>query len=82
MMATLSQLDVRVYRKDGSELQASDLARLMCPSCNGLLKEPVQVTACGDRFCHSCVSQLMSNGKGPFTCPIDNTQFEAHEVHY
>lgn len=50
----------RVYSKQ-TQLKAADLQALMCSSCRGILRDPVQVTSCGDRFCRSCIDKLMSN---------------------
>ena len=46
---------------NGVQLKEAELMTLMCPACNGLLRDPVQVTACGDRFCQSCIDRLMRN---------------------
>ena len=53
-------MTARVYR-NGVQQKEAELMTLMCPSCNGLLRDPVQVTACGDRFCQSCIHGLMRN---------------------
>ena len=60
---TSSKLDVkrcRVYSKH-TLLKPSDLESLLCPFCGGLLRDPVQVIACGDRFCRCCMDKLMSH---------------------
>ncbi|CAI8057723.1 TNF receptor-associated factor 5 [Geodia barretti] len=69
----------KVY-SNGVQLKEAELMTLMCPACNGLLRDPVQVTACGDRFCQSCIDRLMRNNKAPYKCPVDGTEFKRHEV--
>ena len=51
---------VKVY-SSGVQLKEAELMTLMCPACNGLLRDPVQVITCGDRFCRSCIDGLMRN---------------------
>ena len=53
-------MTAKVY-SNGVQLKEAELMTLMCPACNGLLRDPVQVTACGDRFCQSCIDRLMRN---------------------
>ena len=60
-MTSLSKLDVKIYR-NGKRVEMAELNNLMCPHCNGLLRDPVQVTACGDRFCSPCIDQIKSSG--------------------
>ena len=50
----------RVYSNQ-KQLKLADLEALICRSCRGILRDPVQVTACGDRFCRSCIETLMSH---------------------
>jgi hypothetical protein len=72
-------MTARVY-SNGVQLKEAELMTLMCPACNGLLRDPVQVTACGDRFCQSCIDRLMRKNKAPYKCPVDGTEFNANEV--
>lgn len=34
-------------------------SELCCPLCNGLLREAVLATCCGDSFCAECMQQKM-----------------------
>ena len=52
-----------VYSKD-SPLKPAELDTLTCPACKKVLKEPVQVIACGHRFCKGCISALTSGRWG------------------
>ena len=40
--------------KDGDAFR-----RYVCPECNRLLKEAVQTSRCGHRFCKSCIDALL-----------------------
>ena len=66
-MSIISNSDARYYKiyHNNSLLKSSDVAALLCPSCGGLLRDPVQVTACGDRFCRSCIEKIMSHRYNP-----------------
>jgi hypothetical protein len=75
----VSKLNADVYRA-GKKLEPAEMTNLVCPSCNSILRDPVQVTACGDRFCRSCINHIMSHGEGPYRCPVDNEEFERIEV--
>lgn len=52
-----------VYNKN-SPLKPVELDTLTCPACEKVLKEPVQVIACGHRFCKGCISALTSGRWG------------------
>ena len=58
---TSSVFDVKSYRVYSNQtlLKPADLDALQCPSCGDLLQDPVQVTACGHRFCRSCIEECM-----------------------
>ena len=62
-MTTVLKFDVKrckVYRKQ-TLLKTTDVETLLCSACSELLRDPVQVTACGDRFCRGCIEKLMSS---------------------
>uniref|UniRef100_A0A8D0GP38 TNF receptor associated factor 4 n=1 Tax=Sphenodon punctatus TaxID=8508 RepID=A0A8D0GP38_SPHPU len=42
--------------------------RLLCPLCGKAMREPVQVSTCGHRFCDTCLQEFLSEGvfKWPF----------------
>ena len=42
-----------------------------CPVCLLVIREPHQVTCCGNSFCHSCVEQVKAASK---PCPICNDE--------
>ena len=48
-----------VYSKNGP-LKPGELDTLTCPACKKVLKEPVQVIACGHRFCRPCIDAFTS----------------------
>ena len=64
-------MTARVY-SNGVQLKEAELMSLMCPACNGLLRDPVQVTACGDRFCQSCIDRLMRKKYVPEFLGVSN----------
>nr|XP_055112765.1 TNF receptor-associated factor 4 isoform X1 [Symphalangus syndactylus] len=43
--------------------------RLLCPLCGKPMREPVQVSTCGHRFCDTCLQEFLS--EGVFKCPED-----------
>ena len=47
---------------------SGDFDRYSCLSCNGLLKDPVQL-ACGHRLCRSCAEKLIVTAKKIETTP-------------
>ena len=49
-----------VYNKLGSALKLSELQTLLCSICGYVLREAMQVTQCGHRFCKSCIDKLMT----------------------
>jgi hypothetical protein len=51
----------KVYRNQ-TPLSPAELSSLTCADCSGILRDPVQVITCGDRFCRSCIDDLMSHG--------------------
>ena len=60
---TSSAIDVRSYRIRSNQilLKPTDIDALQCPLCGDLLHDPIQVTACGHRFCRSCIEKCMSH---------------------
>jgi hypothetical protein len=71
----------KVYRNQ-TPLSPAELSSLTCADCSGILRDPVQVITCGDRFCRSCIDDLMSHGEGPFRCPVDREEFRRTEVRH
>ena len=49
-----------VYNKQGRVLKMADLQALLCSICGLILREAMQVTQCGHRFCRTCIETLMS----------------------
>ncbi|TNN62102.1 TNF receptor-associated factor 4 [Liparis tanakae] len=39
--------------------------RFQCPLCSKAMREPVQVSTCGHRFCDTCLQEFLSS---PHTC--------------
>jgi len=80
--ASTQGYDIRnttVYSNTGP-LKPNELDTLTCPICKKILKDPMQVIACGHRFCRACVTAFTSGSEGPFSCPIDGEAFEATEI--
>lgn len=48
-----------VYSNTGP-LKPNELDTLTCPICKKVLKDPMQVIACGHRFCRACVTAFTS----------------------
>ena len=50
----------KLYRGVGSSsvLTPSEVSRLSCSHCEAVLRDPVQVTSCGCRYCSACIEQL------------------------
>uniref|UniRef100_A0A8D2DL03 RING-type domain-containing protein n=1 Tax=Sciurus vulgaris TaxID=55149 RepID=A0A8D2DL03_SCIVU len=38
--------------------------RLLCPLCGKPMREPVQVSTCGHRFCDTCLQEFLRCGLG------------------
>ena len=38
--------------------------RLLCPLCGKPMREPVQVSTCGHRFCDTCLQEFLRCGPG------------------
>lgn len=38
--------------------------RLLCPLCGKPMREPVQVSTCGHRFCDTCLQEFLRCGSG------------------
>lgn len=60
-MMTSSTIDVKGYKVYSKQtlLKPTDLDALQCPLCEDILHDPIQVTACGHRFCRSCIEKCM-----------------------
>ncbi|XP_078741860.1 TNF receptor-associated factor 4, partial [Lampetra fluviatilis] len=48
--------------------------RVVCPLCHKPMREPVQISACGHRYCDSCLQRYLS--EGIFKCPEDRLPLE------
>ena len=51
---------VSVYNKQGNSLKIDELKTIICSICGLVLREAMQVTQCGHRFCKNCIEILMS----------------------
>ncbi len=49
-----------IYNKHGSMTKA-DLEHLLCSRCDKILRNAVQVTACGHRYCRDCLDSIVSD---------------------
>ena len=63
-----------VYSKN-VPLKPAELDTLTCPACKKVLREPVQVIACGHRFCKGCISALTSERWGVYTFSCWNMSY-------
>ncbi|XP_017348734.1 TNF receptor-associated factor 4b [Ictalurus punctatus] len=52
--------------------------RLLCPLCNKPMREPVQVSTCGHRFCDTCLQEFLS--AGVFKCPEDQLPLDYAKI--
>lgn len=53
--------------------------KLVCPLCRFPMKDPVQITACGHRFCDACLQDYLS--EGIFTCPEDQLPLDYAKIY-
>ena len=49
---------VSVYNMLGSALKLEELQTLLCSICGFVLREAMQVTQCGHRFCKNCIEKV------------------------
>lgn len=49
-----------VYNSSGVALKLVEIQALLCSICGFILKEAMQVTQCGHRFCRFCIEKLLS----------------------
>uniref|UniRef100_A0AAX7SU38 RING-type domain-containing protein n=1 Tax=Astatotilapia calliptera TaxID=8154 RepID=A0AAX7SU38_ASTCA len=51
--------------------------RFQCPLCSKAMREPVQVSTCGHRFCDTCLQEFLRTLKqyteSPNSLPADHT---------
>lgn len=53
--------------------------RLLCPLCGKPMREPVQVSTCGHRFCDTCLQEFLS--EGVFKCPEDQLPLDYAKIY-
>ncbi|XP_064619691.1 TNF receptor-associated factor 4-like isoform X2 [Lineus longissimus] len=53
--------------------------KFFCPICRLPMKDAVQLTTCGDRFCDTCLQEYLS--EGVFQCPEDNTPLDYAKIY-
>ncbi|CAM1306547.1 TRAF4 (predicted) [Pycnogonum litorale] len=51
----------------------------LCPICVLPMKEPVQITSCGHKFCDSCLQEYLS--EGVFNCPEDHLPLDYAKIY-
>jgi hypothetical protein len=74
---------VTVYSKQGIALKADALQALLCAVCGRVLREAMQVTQCGHRFCKECIEKILNrNGADDYRCPVDEEKFQRAEVYF
>ena len=49
-----------------------DVLQTECPVCLLIIREPHQVTCCGNSFCHSCIEYIKASNK---PCPTCNEEY-------
>ncbi|XP_030636844.1 TNF receptor-associated factor 4b [Chanos chanos] len=52
--------------------------RFHCPLCNRIMRDPVQVSTCGHRFCDTCLQEFLS--EGVFKCPEDQLPLDYAKI--
>uniref|UniRef100_A0A8C7Q727 TNF receptor-associated factor n=1 Tax=Oncorhynchus mykiss TaxID=8022 RepID=A0A8C7Q727_ONCMY len=52
--------------------------RFQCPLCSKAMRDPVQVSTCGHRFCDTCLQEFLS--EGVFKCPEDQLPLDYAKV--
>ncbi|GAA6081266.1 TNF receptor-associated factor 4b [Tachysurus ichikawai] len=52
--------------------------RFLCPLCSKPMREPVQVSTCGHRFCDTCLQDFLS--AGVFKCPEDQMPLDYAKI--
>ncbi|XP_023646739.1 TNF receptor-associated factor 4-like isoform X2 [Paramormyrops kingsleyae] len=53
--------------------------RFQCPLCIKTMREPVQVSTCGHRFCDTCLQEFLS--EGVFKCPEDQLPLDYAKIY-
>ncbi|KAL4608425.1 TNF receptor-associated factor 4-like [Arapaima gigas] len=53
--------------------------RFQCPLCSKTMREPVQVSTCGHRFCDTCLQEFLS--EGVFKCPEDQLPLDYAKIY-
>ncbi|TMS07727.1 TNF receptor-associated factor 4 [Larimichthys crocea] len=53
--------------------------RFQCPLCSKAMREPVQVSTCGHRFCDTCLQEFLS--EGVFKCPEDQLPLDYAKIY-
>jgi hypothetical protein len=79
-MAGYDVKNVAVYSRQGNALKLEELRELFCAVCGLILREAMQVTQCGHRFCKSCIEKILSRNDEDYRCPVDEEKFEKEEV--
>ena len=49
-----------VYSKQGTALSRNELSTIVCSVCGLILREAMQVTQCGHRFCKNCIEKILN----------------------
>ena len=52
--------DTPAYNQQGGLLKLDELKTIICSVCGFILREAMQVTQCGHRFCKHCIERLMA----------------------
>lgn len=53
--------------------------KFQCPLCSKAMREPVQVSTCGHRFCDTCLQEFLS--EGVFKCPEDQLPLDYAKIY-
>jgi hypothetical protein len=61
-MAGYNVKDTKVYTPQGTALKLDQLTSLLCAVCGFVLRESMQVTRCGHRFCKVCIDKMLNTG--------------------
>ncbi|KAG8450817.1 hypothetical protein GDO86_003184 [Hymenochirus boettgeri] len=53
--------------------------KFLCPLCGKAMREPVQVSTCGHRYCDTCLQEFLS--EGVFKCPEDQLPLDYAKIY-
>ena len=79
-MASVQKIESEGY--DATFVNEVD-EELKCAVCHLVLRDPIQLSECGHRFCHGCLRGLEKYAERlhtPLLCPVDRDRFDVAKV--